>query len=207
MRELNKIQVIDKNLHKIKNEILRDYSGEFEMVGNLKVGDQIRQTHSRFRKIADYVSYINSIDHDYDSEDALFKGYNYEINTLQFKLVNRSQYGKGCDFKPEIIEFYGNICFIPTKRYCFIKYVNVLTGEDYKVQYLEIIRNEKRRSNIMTKARIQPFCKVNDNKLGYYDDERVFPRSITNRKNALFLYSNHFCLIWKSEIISFKQAI
>ena len=42
LKELNKIQVIDKNLHEIKIEILRDYSGEFEMVGNLKVGDQIR---------------------------------------------------------------------------------------------------------------------------------------------------------------------
>ena len=45
MRELNRTEVVNKNLHEIKNEILRDYVGEFEMVGNLKVGDQIRQTH------------------------------------------------------------------------------------------------------------------------------------------------------------------
>ena len=42
LKELNKIQVIDKNLYEIKNEILLDYVGEFETAGNLKVGDQIR---------------------------------------------------------------------------------------------------------------------------------------------------------------------
>ena len=41
-KELNKIQVVNKNLHEIKQEILEDYTGEFEMIGNLKVGDQIR---------------------------------------------------------------------------------------------------------------------------------------------------------------------
>ena len=45
LKELNKIQVVNKNLHEIKQEILQDYNGEFDMVGNLKVGDQIRQTH------------------------------------------------------------------------------------------------------------------------------------------------------------------
>ena len=35
LKELNKIQVIDKNLHEIKNEILLDYVGELEMVGSL----------------------------------------------------------------------------------------------------------------------------------------------------------------------------
>ena len=39
LKELNKIQVVNKNLHEIKQEILIDYKGEIEMVGNLKVGD------------------------------------------------------------------------------------------------------------------------------------------------------------------------
>ena len=93
------------------------------------------------------------------------------------------------------------------KGYCFIKCINFLTGQDYKQQYLEFIRSEKRRSNIMTKARIQPFCRANNINLGYWDGERVFPRSVANRDSALFLFNNHFCLIWKSEGFSFKQAI
>ena len=206
LKELNKVHVVNKNLHEIKHEILLDYESEFEMIGNLKIGDQIRQTHIRFRNISDYEAYINSIDEGYDAEDAIFNGYIYKIDTPQFNKVNRSQYGNGCSFDKIIIEYRGNNCYIPTKGYCFVKCINFLTGQDYKQQYLDFIQNEKRRSNIMTKARIQPFCKANNINLGYWDGERVFPRSVTNRDSALFLYNNHFCLIWKSEGVSFKQA-
>ena len=207
LKELNKIQVVNKNLHEIKQEILEDYTGDFEMVGNLKIGDQIRQTHIRFRNIADYEAYINAIDQDYDSEDAIFNGYIYKLNTPQFNKVNTSQYGNGCSFDEIIVEYRGNNCYIPTKGYCFVKCINFLTGKDYKEKYLDFIRNEKRRSNIMTKARIQPFCRANNIDLGYYNNDRVFPRSVTNRDSALFLFNNHFCVIWKSENVSFEQAI
>ena len=59
----------------------------------------------------------------------------------------------------------------------------------------------------MSKARIQPFCRANNINLGYYNDDRVFPRSVTNRDRALYLYKKHFCLIWKSHGVSFNQAI
>ena len=104
MKKLNKIQVFDKNKHEIKQERIEDFFGEFEMVGNLKVGDQIRQTHFRFRNISDYESYINAIDQDYESEDAIFKGYIDKIDTPQFNPVKKSQYGSGCNFKHGIIE-------------------------------------------------------------------------------------------------------
>ena len=63
-----------------------------------------------------------------------------------------------------------------------MKIIFRLTGTE---QYLDFNRNEKGRSNIMTKARIQPFCKANDINLGYYDGGRIFPRSVTDRNNAL----------------------
>ena len=177
------------------------------MVGSLKIGDQIRQTHIRFRNIDDYESYINAIDEGYDAEDAIFNGYIHKINTPQFNKVNRYQYGNGCDFKHEIIEYQGKNCFIPTKGDCFIKCINFLTGQDYKQQYLDSIRSEQRRSKIMTKARIQPICIANNINLGYYDGERVFPRLVTDRNNALFLYNNHYCLIWRSGGVRIFQAI
>ena len=195
LKELNKNQVFNKNLHEIKQEILQDYPGDFEMVGNLKVGDQIRQTHIRFRNMDDFESYINTIDEGYDAEDALFNGYIYKLNTPQFNKVNRFQYGNGCSFDKIIIEYRGNNCFIPTKGYCFVKCINYLTGQDYKQEYSDFIRNEKRRSNIMTMARIQAFCRANNNNLGYYNNDRVYPRTVTNRDTALYLYNNHFCLL------------
>ena len=76
LRELIKIHVIDKNLHENKNEMLLDYVGAFEMVSNLKVGDQIRQTNIRFKNTIDFESYFNSIDEGYVAEDAIFNGQN-----------------------------------------------------------------------------------------------------------------------------------
>ena len=185
LKELNKIHVVNKNLNETKHEILEDYTGELEMVGNLKVGDQNRQTHIRFRNVSDYEAYINAIDEGYDAEDAIFKGYIYKIDTPQFNKVNRSQYGNGCSFDKIIIDYRGNNCYIPTKGYCFVKCNNILTGEDYKQEYLDFIRNEKRRTNIMTIARIQPFCRANNINLGYYNNDRVYPRTVTNRDSAL----------------------
>ena len=179
LKELNKIQVIDENLHETKIQILLDYVGAFEMVGNLKVGDQIRQTNFTFRSMDDFEAHINAIDEGYDAEDAIFSGHIYEIKTPHFKKVNRSQYGNGCDFKHEIFEYRGNNCFIPTKGYCFVKCNNFLTGKVYKQQHLDFIRNEKRRSNIMTMARIQPCLRKMGIDLGYYNGERIFPRSVT----------------------------
>ena len=43
----------------------------------------------------------------------------------------------------EFIEYRRNNCFIPNKGYCFVKCGNFLTGQDYKQQYLEFIRNAK----------------------------------------------------------------
>ena len=149
LKELNKIQVVNKNLHEIKQEILKDYNGEFEMVGNLKVGDQIRQTHIRFRNMDDFESYINSIDEGYDADDCIFNGYIYKLNTPQFIKVNRSQYGNGCNFDKIIIEYRGNNCFIPTKGYCFVKCISYLIGQDYKQQYLDFIRNEKKNDQTL----------------------------------------------------------
>ena len=168
LKELNKIQVVNKSLDEIKQEILQDYESVFEMVANLKVGEQIRQTHIRFRKMDYFEAYINAIDQDYGSEDAIFSGYIYKIETKQFNKVNRSQYGNGCSFDKIIIENQGNNCFIPTKGYCFVKYIIFLTGKDYKQGYLDFIRNESRRTNVMTVARIQPCLKKLGINLGYY---------------------------------------
>ena len=115
MKELNKNQVINKNLHESKQEKLEHYTGEFEMGGNLKVGDQIRQTHIRFRNISDYEAFINAIDQDYESEVSIFNCYIYKLDTPHINLVIRSHFENGCDFKDEIVEYCGSNCFIPTK--------------------------------------------------------------------------------------------
>ena len=56
-------------------------------------------------------------------------------------------------------------------------------------------------------ARIQPCLEKLDINLGFYNRREISPRKYTERNEALFLQNNHFCLIWKSENVSFKQAI
>ena len=46
---------------------------------------------------------------------------------------------------------------------------------------------KKRRSNIMTKARFQPFCRAKDINLGYFVGIRVFPRTVIERNIAIYL--------------------
>ena len=174
---------------------MRDYESEFEMVGRLKIADQTRETHIKLRIIDDYESYIHAIDQNYEYEDGIFYGYIYKTKNPQTSLVFSSQNGNGCDLKHEITEDRGNNCFIPTKGHCFVKCNHFITGEDFKQQHFENIGNEKRRSNILNKARIQAFCRANNTNLTYYDGTKGFPRPVTDRKNALFSYNNHFCLI------------
>ena len=61
----------------------------------------------------------------------------------------------------------------------------------------------------MTKARVQPFCKKYNINIGCYDNNsrKILPLSVTERNKALYLYNHHFCLIWKTQGVSFSKAI
>ena len=84
---------------------------------------------------------------------------------------------------------------------------NVLIILLKRIIFLTFFRTEQRRSNVMTSARIQPFCRKFNNNVGCFDGFRVYPRSITKRDTALKIQNNHFCLIWKTQNISFNQVV
>ena len=100
----NKIYVNNLNLREIKNEILQDYAGDFELNGLLIIGHNEFETNSRFKNMDHFESYINTIDVDYDSEDGFFTGYIYKLNTPQFNVVKRSAYDKGTSYMQKIVE-------------------------------------------------------------------------------------------------------
>ena len=78
------------------------------------VGEVEQKTNIRFENVDDFENYINAIDNSgYDSEDVIFTGWLYKLNTPEFKKVNRYQYGRGTDFKQDIVENIGNNCYIP----------------------------------------------------------------------------------------------
>ena len=58
-----------------------------------------------------YETYFNAIDNGgCDSEDVNFTGRLYKLNTLEFKKVSKSLYGKGTDFQQGVVEYKGNNC-------------------------------------------------------------------------------------------------
>ena len=90
---------------------------------------------------------------------------------------------------------------------CFKNGINYFTKKDYTEEFLTFIRSEQRRSNVMASARVGSFCRKNNINIGCFDGTRINPRNLTQRVTSLFIYKNHFCLIWKSNGISFSQAI
>ena len=193
-------------MHEIKNEIIQDYKGDFELNGKMVIGPIEHKTNIRFKNMDDFERYINSIDVDYDPEDGTITGYVYKLDTPQFRVVRRSAYRKGTNYKPEIVEYHGQNCYIPTSEMCFIKCINCFTKKEYTEEFLTFIRSEQRRSNVMTSARIQLICKKYNINIGCFDGKRINPRNLTRGNTSLFIYNNHFCLISKSDGISFEKA-
>ena len=123
------------------------------------IGPIERRTNIRFKNMDDFENYIIAIDINYDSEDIIFTGWLYKLNTPHFIRINRSQYGKGTDFRQYIVEFTGSNCCTPTGGNCYLKYIKYFTKKDYLQDFSTSIRTEKYRSGVMTSARIQPFCR------------------------------------------------
>ena len=59
----------------------------------------------------------------------------------------------------------------------------------------------------MTSARIQQIYRKYNINIGCFDGFRVCPRTITEKYIALYVYKNHFCLVWKSQRKAFNKAI
>ena len=101
------------------------------------------KTNIRFQKMDDFDSYRNAIDINYDSEDIMFTGYVYKLNTSQFKVVKRSVYPKGTNYMQKIVEYRGQNCYIPMSGHCFIKCNNDFTKKDYTEKFKDFSRSEK----------------------------------------------------------------
>ena len=77
------------------------------MVGTLIIGDFSRITLIKFGSFDYYESYINSIDQGYVPEHSNFNRLIYILNIPELSRLNGNQYGKGCEFEHEGIEYHG----------------------------------------------------------------------------------------------------
>ena len=96
---------------------------------------------------------------------------------------------------------------MPISESCFVKCTSYFTRKNYTEDFLTFNRTEKNRSGVMTSPRIQPFCRKYNINIGCINGKEKTPRNIIQRNTSLFIHNNHFCLIWKSNGISFNKAI
>ena len=88
-------------------------------------------------------------------------------------------------------------------------FLNSYTKKILLKKYHDFIKNSKTTKNIMTSAKIQPFCKKYNINLGVYNinQQEILPRYVTERRLCLIIHENHFCVIWKTKNTSFTNAI
>ena len=58
----------------------------------------------------------------------------------------------------------------------------------------------------MIKARKQPVFLAYHFNIDHFKGKEEYPVSVTEKIKALHSYNNHFCLIWKSDVIIFNNA-
>src|SRR5438093_13594162 len=109
-----------------------------------------------FCSSAAFSAYRNSFNKKSDEDAYIFIGVVCYAKT-SFKMLIRSQYGKGSNFMFNIIEFTGQYCYIPTGENCFIKCVNKIIADK--------ILNMSKRSP----TALQDSLKLN---LTYYDKSK-----------------------------------
>ena len=112
-------------------------------------------------------------------------------------------------FLKKIIEYKGEFCYIPPENECFRKILEFSYEKDFSQQYRGYIQDSYRCKNLLTKAKIQPFCEKYNISLGVYNVEntKILPATFTERRLCLFPHNNHFCVFWKENRSSFPNAI
>ena len=81
----NEIYVNGLKLNQIKSEILLHYTGDFESVASMFIGEIEQKTNTGCKNIDVFETYINALGNGgYDGEDVIFKGWLYKLDTFEF---------------------------------------------------------------------------------------------------------------------------
>ena len=98
----------------------------------------------------------------------LFSGYMMKY-TMVFNQIKRSNCGKGCDAFNNILEYKGQLCYIPTGNACLRKCLDYFYKRDFSNEYKEFILDSDRCKNSKTSAKIQPIFRKYNIKQGVYN--------------------------------------
>ena len=206
--EHNVVIFENDSIHEVFKKIKDGYP--FILKGEIRINDNDPSAINAFFKDSEQLDKrIEKINDKYDKTlNITFTGELIRY-TKTFNKIKRSNYGTGCDSFKKIVEYRGNLCYIPEENECFKKCLEFIYKKDFTQQYREFIKESQRNKNIMTSAKIQPFCKKHNINLGVYNpkQQEILPRSVTERKICLFIHENHFCVIWKTVKTNLTDAI
>ena len=203
------VVILEKDsIHEVFKNIKDGYP--FILKGESRINDNDPSTiNAFFEDVEQLDKKIEKINDKYDETlNITFTGELIRY-TKTFNKIQRSNYGTGCDSFKKIVEYRGNLCYIPEENECFRKCLEYIYKKDFSQQYREFFKESQRNKNIITSAKIQPFCKKQKINLGVYNpkQQEILPRSVTERRICLFIHENHFCVIWKREKTNFTDAI
>ena len=170
------LNIIENNIVKFENDDIRKVLDNvtdvypFILKGELKINDNESSMINAFFSNRDaLIERIEKINERYDETVAItFTGIVIKY-TKSFNKIHRSFYGTGCHSFKKIVEYRGNLCYIPEQNECFRKCLEFIYKKDFTEKYHVFIKNSKTTKNIMTSAKIQPFCKKYGINLGVYN--------------------------------------
>ena len=191
------IIVVDNlNLHETKDAALVDYNEDFEKNCDFVSGEHSQSTNKRYKNIEAYETYVNNTVWDYDADD-FFSMFGF-INYIHLKLLRLIdlQMEKAIITCKILLIFWGKKCYVPSSGSCFIKNLNYLWDRILKKEFLSIIRDEKRRSKIMTSAGVEPFFALKTKLISVIITvNKSIDEIFIERNRILYLHENHF--FWK----------
>ena len=62
--------------------------------------------------------------------------------TNSFNKIRRSFYGTGCNSFKKIVEYKGNLCYIPEENECFRKCLQFISNKDLSEEYRDFIKKQ-----------------------------------------------------------------
>ena len=135
----------------------------------------------------------------YDEHPNLY--YNGDVfrYSESFRGVNWAENGRQADEFINFLKWEGVNCYIPSGKRCFLQCIEYMFRKDFTFKYSGFIRSFKRRTNVLTRWRIQEFCERNEKDTGIYDlkSKRILFRFVKRRDVCLYIQKNHYCVIWK----------
>ena len=168
-------------------EVLKNIKDGYPFIlkGEIRINDNDPSMINAFFKDAEQLDKrIEKINEHYDESLTItFTGELIKYTKI-FDKVRRSNYGTGCDSFKKIIEYQGNLCYIPEENECFRKCLEFIYKKDFSQQYRDFVKESQRNKNIMTSAKIQPFCRKHNINLGVYNpkQQEILPRSVSERR-------------------------